>query len=251
MNGEVEYTAMNDYSIDQDVFLSFLEGLRMRKGWYSGPLWLFVDNLGVHRTTKVKDFCNENEIFLIFNAPYNSAVNAVERLWAYSKQRWRTECLDIADFKNAKLLKHLVLACLESVNSSHLAKHVKRCILDMADWLTENVRGYNINHTIVKMKSSKDDVQMNENVVQANRSVFGKTSEENRNAKPCNVIGNAHDQVEVYDGEKPLTIGQGISAGGKRTSDSKNVVTFKEIVQKIKSREELFNTLSVRGKLHT
>jgi len=49
---------------------------------------MLVDNLGVHRTEKVKAKAKECRIEMVFNGSYSSTFNPIERLWAWSKARF-------------------------------------------------------------------------------------------------------------------------------------------------------------------
>ena len=49
---------------------------------------MLVDNLGVHRTERVKAKAKECRVEMVFNVSYSSTFNPIERLWAWSKARF-------------------------------------------------------------------------------------------------------------------------------------------------------------------
>ena len=51
------------------------------------PLAFLKDNATWHKTDKVKDFCEENNITLLFLPPYSPEFNAIERVWSFLKSK--------------------------------------------------------------------------------------------------------------------------------------------------------------------
>ena len=146
VDGAVPYTLMREGAIDQDAFIDFLEGLRDRIAVpREQEIVLLVDNLAVHRTHRVRARSAVLKVRLLFNAPYSSEYNPIERLWAWSKQLWRSACLDMRDFKRPELIRRSICDALDRVASEALARHVRRCLWDMRDWLTANAVPYNNN----------------------------------------------------------------------------------------------------------
>ena len=86
LQGEVIAWHVQDGAIDSDSYILFLRQVikytRRRK------CKMMVDNLGVHRTKDVTEFCAKHRIQLIFNGTYSSWANPIERLWAWTKQRF-------------------------------------------------------------------------------------------------------------------------------------------------------------------
>ena len=74
----IEYGA-----VDVDVFLAFLRTLVRKMD--SKPFTLYLDQLPVHKTTAVKDFCEENDIMLIFNVSYSPELNPIETTFSTVK----------------------------------------------------------------------------------------------------------------------------------------------------------------------
>ena len=124
-------------SINQFDFIDFLKTLR-KKFSDNSRLFCLVDNLAVHRTKNVQEACGYLNIALVFNAPYSSPVNPIERCWAVSKRHFASECLRITNFKDKKLLVRKVLLSLDEVNSLTIRRHVVRCMRDMKEWLVDN-----------------------------------------------------------------------------------------------------------------
>ena len=127
----------SQYSIDQHDFTKFLKLLRAQVPG-NGKVHCVVDNLTVHRTNKVQKAADKLKIELVFNAPYSSEYNPIERCWSYGKRIFATDCLSITDFKNKPLMTQRVLRSLETVDSTSIARHVRRCMYDMRDWLDYN-----------------------------------------------------------------------------------------------------------------
>ena len=54
---------------------------------------------------------------------------------------------------------------------------------------------------------------------------------------------------EKSNASKKMSLGERISAAGKRMEEPKHRISFKDAVKKFKSKEELYYTLAYRGKL--
>ena len=83
LQGEVIAWHVRDGAIDSDSYILFLKQVikytRRRK------CKMMVDNLSVHRTRDVQNFCEKHRITLVFNGTYSSWANPIERLWAWTK----------------------------------------------------------------------------------------------------------------------------------------------------------------------
>lgn len=86
LDGSVVVTETTEYSVNVDKFLIFLEQIVKQRKSKLEPIHLFLDNLRVHHSLRVKEFCAKNRINLVFNASYSSEYNPIERLWALSKK---------------------------------------------------------------------------------------------------------------------------------------------------------------------
>jgi transposase len=76
---------MHQYSVNADKFIEFLIELR-RKYAKDRVIHVFLDNLSVHRSRKVKEYTETSNVRLVFNAAYSSEFNPIERFWALSKR---------------------------------------------------------------------------------------------------------------------------------------------------------------------
>ena len=50
---------------------------------------IFLDNCRVHHSKKVDEFLKENKIEVIYNVPYGSEYNPIERVWAQFKAKFK------------------------------------------------------------------------------------------------------------------------------------------------------------------
>ncbi len=128
LNGAVAELLKNPRSIRQDEFIQFLANLRKREHAHIRQ-YVLVDNLGVHRTKRVRAHCTENNQELIFNAPYSSEYNPVEQLWAHSKRYFQRELLDVVDFKRQNVVEAMIDESIQSVRSETLGACVNKCLL--------------------------------------------------------------------------------------------------------------------------
>lgn len=122
MTGNLIALHVNDFSIDTDKFLEFLD--QIRKKVSAGSITLVVDNLAMHYTRRVHNFADETGISLLFNVTYSSENNPIEILWAFSKRRFRAELITFSDFKNKSKVQSLVRKCIEAVPNVSLRLHI-------------------------------------------------------------------------------------------------------------------------------
>ena len=64
---------------------------------------------------------------MIFNAPYSSEINPIERLWALGKKTFGKEVVTNCNFKSQEEVKAYVLRSLVQVPNSALRAHVHHC----------------------------------------------------------------------------------------------------------------------------
>ncbi len=79
----------------------------------------------------------------MFNAPYSSEYNPVERLWCYAKYNFKKKMVAVSDYKNQVKIQRIVTESVREVNSDSLRKHVLRCCLRMKDHLLINESAIN------------------------------------------------------------------------------------------------------------
>ncbi len=88
IKGKVRTICTFDYSINVDKFIQFLQELRIMKDARI-KIFIFLDNLRVHYSLRVREYCGVNNIELVFNAAYSSEYNPIERLWALAKRTFQ------------------------------------------------------------------------------------------------------------------------------------------------------------------
>lgn len=78
------------------------------------PLVFLMDNAPWHKTQKVIDFCNDNNISLLFFPPYSPEFNPIERVWSFIKGKIKKNF-----FSSAILFKEFVLNLLHNINFNY------------------------------------------------------------------------------------------------------------------------------------
>ena len=58
-----------------------------------GTVYFCLDNLRVHYCKAVKEYCEANQIELVYTPPYSSSFACIERLWAIPKNIFRKKIL--------------------------------------------------------------------------------------------------------------------------------------------------------------
>ena len=85
MEGNIVTTQITDYSVSVEKFIQFLQDLRSLT-CLEEQIYIYIDNLRVHHSTLVKEFCTRNNIGIVFAASYSSMYNPIERVWALAKK---------------------------------------------------------------------------------------------------------------------------------------------------------------------
>ena len=101
------------HAIDQHSFVKFCK--KLRQSSKEEELILAVDNLPVHHTATVKDYCAPAGIRLLYLPIYSSPFNPIEHLWAYSKQRFRKRLINFDWNGGRKKVSQLVEDCVHEV----------------------------------------------------------------------------------------------------------------------------------------
>jgi len=96
---------------------------------------MLVDNLGVHRTERVRARAKECRIEMVFNGSYSSTFNPIERLWAWSKARFQKRCIDNAPYHLQHRMRALVEEVVMQDYSVGLRKRIATCVQAMRDYL--------------------------------------------------------------------------------------------------------------------
>lgn len=98
LTGHVVALLAKEKSIVTGDFLEFLGKLNKRmKG---AETLVFLDNLSLHHTNIIAQKAKALKQVLVFNAPYSSHLNPIERLWALAKRQFTKNCVTDADFKS-------------------------------------------------------------------------------------------------------------------------------------------------------
>ena len=81
----MEIIRTHDFSINVEKFKEYLIDLRninkRRK------LAIFMDQLNVHKSPKIRKLAIQLGVKLIFNAPYSPELNPIERVFALTKKK--------------------------------------------------------------------------------------------------------------------------------------------------------------------
>ena len=215
VDGKMAHAKLVPNALDQFDFADFLAELRKKQG-HQKRLFILVDNLGIHKTKFVQEQCARKNVELIFNGAYSSPFNPVERYWAFAKRLFSKYCLTATDFKNKEKVQTMVRLSLSAVNLRSLARHVRRCLKDMEEWLAD------YNHL---MKSNRNNrqrkaAQMSESDSEASQADQVKQAAASNPFVAPNVIKNRDEVMEDASAdleekkEKPaqqLSIGQQIA----------------------------------------
>ena len=86
----------------------------VRKYYGSKPIAYFIDNASWHKTKKVKEYCEENNITLLFLPPYSPEYNPIERVWGYLKSKVKN-----IYFSTAKKFISFVTDLLQNINHTN------------------------------------------------------------------------------------------------------------------------------------
>ena len=105
----LEYYEIYEKSVDVDAFMEFLMCLRLRL--IGQKVALFLDNLSVHHSKKVKSFCDKKDLPLIFNLAYSPEYNPIENVFSLVKNRYKRD-------KHQSMVKHDHFDALKLVKKS-------------------------------------------------------------------------------------------------------------------------------------
>ena len=86
LEGALEHYEIYEKSVNTDSFLDYLKSLREH---CEDKIALFLDNLRVHHSTRVKEFCEKYDIPLVFNLPYSPEYNPIENFFSLVKNTYR------------------------------------------------------------------------------------------------------------------------------------------------------------------
>jgi len=89
---------------------------------------VFLDNLPLHHNLKLKQLANSLKVEFIFNAPSSCELNPIERLWAWSKQNFKRECIQESNFKNENVVWSLIEKSILESPPIMQKKYVQTCL---------------------------------------------------------------------------------------------------------------------------
>lgn len=85
----------------------------VRKYYGNKPIVYLIDNASWHKTKKVKEYCQENDITLLFLPPYSPEYNPIERVWGYLKSKVKN-----IYFATAKKFTDFIIDLLQNINQT-------------------------------------------------------------------------------------------------------------------------------------
>jgi len=77
------------------------------------PLAFFIDNASWHKTLAVQEYCENNNITLLFLPPYAPEYNPIERVWSFLKSKIKQKF-----FQTSKKFKSFVLDLFQNINDT-------------------------------------------------------------------------------------------------------------------------------------
>ena len=94
----------------------------VRKHYGDKPIAYLIDNASWHKTKKVKEYCEENNITLLFLPPYSPEYNPIERVWGFLKSKVKN-----IYFSTAQKFIKFVTNLLQTINDTDKNKLLNLC----------------------------------------------------------------------------------------------------------------------------
>ena len=94
----------------------------VREHYGDKPIAYFIDNASWHKTKKVLEYCEENNITLLFLPPYSPEFNPIERVWGYLKSKVKN-----IYFSTAKKFVSFVTDLLQNINQTDKNTLLRLC----------------------------------------------------------------------------------------------------------------------------
>ena len=94
----------------------------VREHYGDKPIAYLIDNASWHKTKKVKEYCEENNITLLFLPPYSPEYNPIERVWGFLKSKVKN-----IYFSTAKKFIKFVTELLQNINETDKDKLLNLC----------------------------------------------------------------------------------------------------------------------------
>ena len=85
----------------------------MRAHYGDKPIVYLIDNASWHKTKKVREYCEENNISLLFLPPYSPEYNPIERVWGFIKSKVKNTY-----FSTSKKFTKFVTDLLQNINQT-------------------------------------------------------------------------------------------------------------------------------------
>ena len=97
IDGKMRYTISKKK--DTEAFIRHLKYLRKKekKKW----IILILDNASIHKTKKVKEYCEKNHIKLVYMPAYSPEYNYIEKIWKMIKREFGKIYWRYKDIKTA------------------------------------------------------------------------------------------------------------------------------------------------------
>ena len=94
----------------------------VRKHYGDKPIAYLIDNASWHKTKKVREYCAENNITLLFLPPYSPEFNPIERVWGFLKSKIKN-----IYFSTAEKFTTFVTELLQNINQTEHSKLLNLC----------------------------------------------------------------------------------------------------------------------------
>ena len=103
--------------------LTTIEHFTLVREYYGDkPIAYLIDNASWHKTKKVLEYCEENNITLLFLPPYSPEFNPIERVWSFLKSKVKN-----IYFSRAKKFIDYVTDLLQNINQTDKDKLLNLC----------------------------------------------------------------------------------------------------------------------------
>jgi len=91
-----------------------IEHFKLVREYYGDrPIAYIIDNAPWHKTKKVREYCEEYNITLLFLPPYSPEFNPIERVWGYAKSKIKN-----IFFPTAKKFTDYVTNLFQNINKT-------------------------------------------------------------------------------------------------------------------------------------
>lgn len=141
--------------VTRDAYIG-LEELRemssqIKRKFGRRKVYLFMDNLRLHRVKAFVELADRNGQELLYNAIYSSELNPIERLWAFAKRDFGRALIGDLDMGSQEEIRALVVKCLIYVPQDRLRKYVIHCLIRMME------KVYNLKHNPPVQQSMRNE----------------------------------------------------------------------------------------------